>query len=178
MDWSKAKNLIIAALLVTNLVIGGQYLSMLHAETSRAEESLKAATEFLEEQGVKISADISVSSEKLPVLFVSIDRGSEDSDELEYKGRPLVVRAAQASVKILEPGQQAAWTISASEALLKLYASLKQEGSFYSGMEVKSADLVYVLNLKDSQSAAQDTAIPAWRIVTSRGTYYIDAYAR
>ncbi|NMA93329.1 MAG: hypothetical protein GX975_01560 [Clostridiales bacterium] len=179
MDWSKAKNLIIAALIVTNLLIGWQYLSMLHAEGARADKNIQSACEFLEEQGMKVSADIPVSSEKLPVLFVSIDRESEDADdEIEYKGRPLIVRGGKASVRLLEPGQQAAWTISASEALLKLYAQLSQEGSFYSGMEVKSADLVYLLSLGDSQSAAEDTAVPAWRIVTSGGTYYIDAYAR
>lgn len=179
MDWSKAKNLIIAALIATNLLIGWQYLSMLHAEGARVEENIQAACEFLEEKGMKVSTDISVYSEKLPVLFVSIDKEGETAEgEIEYNGRPLIVRGAKASVKLLEPGQQAAWTISASEALLKLYAKLKQEGSFYKGLEVESADLVYLLNLGDSQGAAEDTAVPAWRIVTTRGTYYIDGYAR
>ena len=175
MDWSKAKNIIIAVLLAANLLMGINLLS----RSAGARQQIALASEesiaFLEQQGMAFETDVPRKTEKLPVLFLRLQRVGDLSAPEEYKGYPIVVQGSQIGFEIAGTGQQAAETMPAAEALLKLYAQLSKSESA-KGKTVESIDLVYLLSPDDTSYAAQDTASPAWRIQLSGHTYYVDAY--
>ncbi len=175
MDWSKAKNIIIAVLLIADLTIGGLLVSRTAAE--RRQERLAAAdtVAFLEDRGMQVQAAVPEKSEKLPVLFVTLQRSEEAAEEQTYKGYPIIVQGSSVDFEVSGSGQQAARTIPASDALLKLYAVLSSEGSV-AGKTVEDIELVYLLTSEGTSYAAQDTAIPAWRIRVSGKTYTVSAY--
>ena len=175
MDWSKAKNIIIAVLLAANVLIGGNLLaqrSMQQAQLRQAEENAYA---FLEQAGMEVDVKLPHQEKKLPVLFLRLHKTGEELTEVRYKDYPIVVQGSEIGFEIAGTGQQAASTIPAAEALLKLYAQLSAEGSV-KGKRVESVELVYLLSPDETSYAAQDTASPAWRIVVDGRTYYVDAY--
>ena len=150
MDWSKAKNIIIAVLLAANVLIGGNLLAQHSREQAQARQATENAYAFLEQAGMQVDIQLPDQEKKLP-------QGSEIGYE------------------IADTGQQAAPTIPAAEALLKLYAQLSAEGSV-KGKRVESVELVYLLSPDETSYAAQDTASPAWQIRVDGRTYYVDAY--
>ena len=175
MDWSKAKNIIIAVLLAANVLIGGNLLaqrSMQQAQLRQAEENAYA---FLEQAGMEVDVKLPYQEKKLPVLFLRLHKTGEELTEVRYKDYPIVVQGSEIGYEIAGTGQQAASTIPAAEALLKLYAQLSAEGSV-KGKRVESVELVYLLSPDETSYAAQDTASPAWRIVVDGRTFYVDAY--
>ena len=175
MDWSKAKNIIIAALLIANLMIGGNLLAQRNAQQARLRQAAEDTCAFLEQAGMQIDVPLPKQAEKLPVVFLRLHKSGEGLQEAQYKDYPIVVQGSGIGYEIAGTGQQAAQTISAAEALLKLYAQLSAEGSV-AGTYVEAVDLVYLLVPDDASYAAQDTATPAWRIVAGGRTYYVDAY--
>ena len=175
MDWSKAKNIIIAALLVVNLTIGGLLLQERASERSQLQQAAADTKVFLEAAGMQLDAEVPETAEKLPVLFVTLDRSGEESSDEAYKGYPIIVQGRRVHFTVAGSGQQSARTIPASEALLKLYARLSSAGSV-EGLHVEAVDMVYLLTTDTTSYAAQDTAIPAWRIRVSGSTYYVNAY--
>ena len=176
MDWSKAKNIIIAALLVVNLTIGGLLLSQSAAQRQQMRQAAADTKVFLEKQGMQVNAAVPEKAEKMPVLFVQLQRASsQEGAPQSYKGYPILVEGSAVDFEVSGSGQQAARTITASEALLKLYARLSREGSV-AGKSIDQVELVYLLTADRTSSAAQDTAIPAWRIEVSGKTYTVNAY--
>ena len=165
MDWSKAKNIIIAVLVAANLLMGINLLSRSAGARQQIAQASEESIAFLEQQGMSFETDVPKKTEKLPVLFLRLQRAGELSAPEEYKGYPIVVQGSQ----------MAAETMPAAEALLKLYAQLSGTESV-KGRTVEAIDLVYLLSPDDTSYAAQDTASPAWRIRLSGHTYYIDAY--
>lgn len=175
MDWSKAKNIIIAVLLAADLLIGGQLLAR-SAQLQEDHRQTAADTRvFLEEAGMQVNAEVPGKREKLPVLFLRLQRSQTGTAQQEYKGHPIVVQGSEIGYEVIGTGQQAAETISASEALLKLYARLSS-GSGAAGLSIDSIDMIYLLSFEGSTLAAQDTAIPTWRIEVSGTPYYVTAY--
>ena len=175
MDWSKAKNIIIAVLLAANLLMGINLLSRSEGNRQQIRQASEESIAFLQQQGMNIEADVPQKTEKLPVLFLRLQRtGQEDAPE-EYKGYPIVVQGNKIGFTIAGTGEQAAEIIPASAALLKLYAQMSAEETVQ-GKTVEAIDLVYRLSPEDTSYAAQDTASPAWRIQVSGRTYYVDAY--
>ena len=175
MDWSKAKNIIIAVLLAANLLIGGNLLTQHNAKQAQLRAAAEETVAFLEASGMEIDAELPRQEKKLPVVFLRLNKDGGEPAETQYKDYPIVVQGSGIGYEIAGSGQQAAQTITAAEALLKLYARLSAEGSV-KGVRVEAVDLVYLLSAEGATYAAQDTASPAWRIRTDRDTYYIDAY--
>ena len=175
MDWSKAKNIIIAALLAANLLIGGNLLAQRHEKQEYLRVAAEDTVAFLEASGMEIDAELPRQDKKLPVVFLRLNNSGAEPAKTQYKDYPIVVESGGIGYEIAGTGQQAAQTITAAEALLKLYARLSAEGSV-KGVRVESVDLVYLLSSEGATYAAQDTASPAWRIQTDSRVYYIDAY--
>ena len=173
MDWNKAKTILIIALLVTNLALGGVLLSRQEARRLAAETAAESTRVYLEELGVDVQCAIPTVQESCPVLFVSLTQpGSGDS---EYGGMPIVVSGARMEAKALKAGDTKALTISASQALQSLVNTrLGQEAS---GLQIRSLELVYRVDRSDfGTQAGEDTAVPAWRILTDRGEFFIEAF--
>jgi hypothetical protein len=177
MDWSKAKNIIIAALLVANLLIGGSLLMDVRGETQRLEQDAADCRAFLEHQGIAVETEIPPEGQRLPVLFVRMGGSGGQAPADSYRGYPIAVAGGSADFTITGSGEQSALTITAAEALLKLYADLSAEGGSLRGQAVEELELVYLLTVDSSSRAAQDTAIPAWRVRLSGQDYYVGAYA-
>ena len=175
MDWSKAKNIIIAALLIANLLIGGNLLAQRSAQQMKLRQAAEDTCAFLEQAGMTVDVELPAQAEKLPVVFLRLHKDSDAPQAAQYKDYPIDVLGSQIGYEIAGTGQQAAPTITAAEALLKLYAQLSAAGSV-KGRHVEAVDLVYLLSPDDASFAAQDTASPAWRIRVDGRTYYVDAY--
>lgn len=81
MDWTKAKTILIIALLLTDCILGGlyfyQYVKMDTAPQSEIQDTL----EFLENHNVYVDTEIPGKSRRMPVLFVKY----EENDEKEIK---------------------------------------------------------------------------------------------
>lgn len=175
MDWSKAKNIIIAVLLAANLLIGGNLLAQYSSRQAQLKQAAEDTYAFLEKAGMEMDAQLPRQAEKLPVLFLRLNKGGEEPKKTEYRDYPIVLQGSGIGYEIAGTGQQAAQTITAAEALLKLYAQLSAEGSV-KGKHVEAVELVYLLSPDENSFAAQDTASPAWRIQVDGRTYYVDAY--
>lgn len=175
MDWSKAKNIIIAVLLAADLLMGIHLLSQSAGARQQTALASEESIAFLEAQGMTIETEVPRRTEKLPVLFLRLQRADDLAAPEEYRGYPIVVQGSQIGFEVAGSGQQAAETMPASEALLKLYAQMSTQESV-AGKTVEAIDLVYLLSPEDTSYAAQDTASPAWRIRVSGRTYYVDAY--
>ena len=175
MDWSKAKNIIIAVLLAANLLIGGNLLAQRASRQAQIRQAAEDTCAFLEKAGMELDVQLPRQAEKLPVVFLRLNKDGEEPKETQYKEYPIVVQGSSIGYEISGTGQEAAQTISAAEGLLKLYAQLSAEGSV-KGSHVEAIELVYLLSPDESSYAAQDTASPAWRIRVDGRTYYVDAY--
>ena len=175
MDWSKAKNIIIAVLLAANVIMGVNLAAQRGQERARAKQAVQDTGAFLEQAGLVLQTEIPERTEKLPVVFLRLQKTEEAAEDMEYRGIPIVVQGGSVGFEVSGSGQQSAEIIPASEALLKLYARICREGRV-EGRTIESIDLVYLLSPEDSSYAAQDTAVPAWRVVVSGYTYYVNAY--
>ena len=72
MDWSKAKNIIIAALLIANLMIGGNLLAQRNMERQQIRQQAADPGAFLEQAGITIDADVPQEAERMPVIFLRL----------------------------------------------------------------------------------------------------------
>ena len=87
MDWSKAKNILIAALLITNLVLGMAIYRNINGSGGREQEEIKQNTILLlQEYGILVEEDqVPERIERLPVLSVRYRTISEESIALAIK---------------------------------------------------------------------------------------------
>ena len=173
MDWSKAKTILIIALLVTNLVMGGTYLGERNKERAAQQSAAQNAVVYAQLHGVDVRCPLPYDEKKLPVLFVSIDRNGT-SGECEYKGIP--VEAGEGFAGSIVPegqGDAKGRLISAANALVKLINELGDA----EGLEITDVSVVYWLDRSlGDDVAAKDTAIPAWKFEGPDGVYYIQAF--
>ena len=73
MDWSKAKNILIAALIAANLFIGAKYWQVRTAGEEARVRSAFLTGEYLQSLGVDLQCELSADETRLPVLFVEIE---------------------------------------------------------------------------------------------------------
>ena len=81
MDWTKAKNILIMALLITNLILGFIYFVDMRQGEVRRTNVMEDTVALLKSHGISISTDIPVFTKRMPVLFVRC----EVRDQLENK---------------------------------------------------------------------------------------------
>lgn len=172
MDWSKAKTILIAILLVLCLILSGILFSRKLDEAKAIEAGRVAAKEYLEGIGVVLNAEIPKTRPALEVLFLQRKEGATQLKNGHY----LVYtnEASNVSYEITEHGKGKAKVISASSALLQM-ATMTENPK---GLEINDIELCYYVDDKGfkPQETNTDTAIPAWRIESSNGVYYILAY--
>ena len=119
MDWSKAKTILIAALLITNLILGGFYLKK-HSETEHAEETaVRNAVAYAQKMNIRFPEILPKSVDRLPVLFVSF-RSEADPQIHSYKGYSVEAPGlAETEVIPEEEGEASGRLITVSSAILK-----------------------------------------------------------
>ena len=181
MDWSKAKTLLIVALLVTDLVLGG---FLLHGKTVQRQNERKAAEiigNYLVDLGAELNCELADDSRMLPVLFISFPEGRDTSEyseeaELYYNEIPVIVSGYVSGTPTLDAEGASRGDIRPSAyAAAEVAGELMAGGrSDLSGLSIDSIDLVYWLYY--SGSGTSDTAFPYWRFNTSEGAYFVSAY--
>ena len=168
MDWSKAKNILIIALVITNLILGTYFFNEQKKDSIWSDDYTEDVAEYLAMQGVAVSCDLPVEKKKLPVIFVSFSR---DSAECSYKGIPVESEIDNAVFE--SAGKATAKMIPSAKAVMNL---ISQEDISTDGLEILDVQLVYWTEHNGSSSSGQDTAFPSWKIQTNAGKYYITAY--
>ncbi|MCQ2551761.1 MAG: hypothetical protein MJ148_00210 [Clostridia bacterium] len=171
MDWSKAKSVLIIALLAVCLLLSGILLEGKLADSKKEKIAIEETKEYIKSIGAELSTEIPLDRPALPVIFVEYD---EKAEGLTYKDYKVYAGAKEASgYSLSKEGESSAKVIPAHIALLQAVSNAENK------TEITSIELVYYIDTSVySGSPNSDTAIPAWRVETSNGTYYVNAYAQ
>ena len=180
MDWYKAKTVLIIALLITCLILGGVLVLRHSAQIKADRQAAEAVLEYLKDQGVSVECTLPAERPSLPVLFVELAAKDSGKEALaSYKKLP-VESNLKSSIPVLSAeGDKKAKIGTAGSALLQACTETENGVGVnaLSGLRINSVELVYYIGAQSEEKGAKDTAIPSWKIDTSRGLFYINAYA-
>ena len=177
MDWSKAKTILIIALLIVCILLGS-LLGIKEIERKKLDAStLEQTKKYLESLEIEYNKDIPLSRPLLPVLFVEYKGGETKTENPSYKGYPVCGGSeTEMPCSIKEAGKKKARIMSASAALLQFIGDLHGDTD---GLSIENISLIYYIdNSLYAESSGNDTAIPTWKIESSAGNYYINAYSQ
>ncbi|MCF0151235.1 MAG: hypothetical protein HUJ80_07490 [Firmicutes bacterium] len=177
MDWSRAKYIIIAALVAANLFLGYMYVSQQTGEKARRQAAAEDTVRYMEYLGVELLCPLPSSAEKLPVVFVTMEKESGEPYETK-DGYPIVVTGQDGYLaKPDSVGENRGSVLTASDALHRLIAELPADR--LQGLSVSSIRLLYLVDRTGlAADQKQDTAVPSWQVVTDRGIFYENAFAQ
>ncbi len=171
MDWSKAKSIMIAILLVCDLILGGIWLKERVDENRDIAAANAAAVSYAENHGVSVNCDIPSASKRVYVLSLSFDEG-EGSGKTEYRNIPIEVLGSGAGEHLSEIKKKG----SKIEVLPAYSAVLKSVSN--RGFSIDSIELIYLVDRSAySGQGGQDTALPYWKIRAGSNYYYYAAYS-
>jgi hypothetical protein len=178
MDWTKAKNILIIALLITNAIVGTTYALRLQETRQVWTAEAAHATEYFDAIGVSLNTEIPAKPVKLPVLFVRFDPATEDgSGEPVYDGKYRVETGRpSAAIASVRRGENKRQISSASYALLKYAAAMEARGE--APQNIDGIELLYLVDQTEHDGTiSEDTAVPAWKLTLAGGeTFYVNAY--
>jgi len=169
MDWSKAKTILIIALLITNVILGGFYANSYFADINSEKTSIENAREYLASRGVSVDCKVPVMAMKLPVIFVNFEVGA-NAKSMEFRGIPLVVLGeTNANAVGCSSGSVGRRLGGASSAII--------EACVYNPdiKSISSVNLVYMVDRTGYMTAGEDTAVPCWELTTDEGVFYYEA---
>jgi regulatory protein YycI of two-component signal transduction system YycFG len=179
MDWTKAKSILIVALLITNLIIGMAYHAKISEEKSRHIAAAQSTQTYLAKKGITLDVEIPGEVLRKPVLFVRFQppEEGEKKDPVYYDG--MLVEASQDNENVIVPlsyGETRRGVLSASYALLKFLSFFEEEQ--LQNIHVTGIELIYFVDTASTQKdISEDTAAPTWKITTQNNqSFYINAY--
>lgn len=175
MDWAKAKTILIIALLIICLLLGGILIARTIMERENDKLAAQNAVEYLTNQGASLICDMPSARPSLPVLFVHFKNGQLNRTNIlsEYKDIKVVTNIPQGYLpELSSAGKAKAKIITASSAVLK--AAFQTDS--LKGLEINKIELVYYVNPEGFNPGLEDTAIPCWAVGTNKGVFYINAY--
>ena len=176
MDWSRAKNILIAMLLIADLVIGGFYLSSVHTEKAEAKSKIEAAEYYLGLNSIELQCEIPSAPSKLAVVSVSFlgESDPEASCCLDFGGRKLEVAGlAEGAITELKSGIGKVEIRSCAYALIQAAGDLPSAGcNKITGIEL----VYYVSRLGYTETEGEDTALPYWKVVSGAKSFYYAAF--
>jgi hypothetical protein len=179
MDWTKAKTILIIALLVTNIIIGYSYNEKIkEVETQQIEQAI-STREFLERIGIEVQTEIPTKLLKKPVLFVRFETIDEKTQTEPVYYEDVLVEASDYNNNRIVPisyGETKRDVSSASYALLKSISAFKETKN--SQLAISDIRLIYLVENSDyDQAISEDTAVPTWKISIESGEiFYVNAY--
>jgi len=177
MDWPKIKSIFIVLLLVVDCILGGYYFYDKKTEQDSLDQSIKNVIEFVGEEGIDVKCEIPTERPELYLLSVTLTEGN--ADNLYYMDGEFkvdIVGRDGLSAVIESEGGSKKQVDTASKSIIKFYQSLSKDEKSR-GCTIDHIELVYLIELDDTaQTGQKDTASPAWKIVTSLGIYYFNAY--
>ena len=178
MDWSKAKNILIAALIAANLFIGAKYWQVRTEGEEARVRSAFLTGEYLQSLGVDLQCELPADETRLPVLFVEIEpEDASTQDPVTRDGTRVVLIGSSGQRAVPKSfGDNKGLVVSASSAAKRLVSRFSDEE--LDGLRIDGAELVYLVDRTGlSASGGQDTAVPAWLFTTNLGGICVDAYA-
>ena len=174
MDWSRAKSILIIALIICNLVLGSFYMSGIKEERAEIEQMTENAISYMESKGIDIVCEVPLEIDTIPVITLKLKEGNSAGGlaRTEYDGIPLEVVGLRSSdyIESLQKTDSVIEVLPAYTALLKSIESV--EG------EVDDIELIYLVDRAEyAGEAGQDTALPYWKISSQGNSYYYAAFA-
>ena len=178
MDWTKSKNIMIIALLVTNLIIGLTYYSTIREKRKEWAVQARNTAVYLMEQGIELDVEIPDEPRKMSVLFVRFEPSDPEVAEAPVYDGEILVESTRTSLKVvpISRGENRREIMSASHALLRYLAVAEQQDRKPAG--IKGIELIYLVDTAGyDREISEDTAIPAWKLSLGDGeTFYVNAY--
>lgn len=179
MDWTKAKTILIIALLITNIIIAYSYNQKLQEAEAQQIEQAISTREFLAQMGIEVETEIPAKPLKKPVLFVRFELLEQGVQAEPVYYEDMSVEASDYNGNKIVPisyGETKRDLASASYALLKLVSAFEE--STDGPLTISEIELIYLVeNAEYDQLISEDTAVPTWKITTRDGTYfYVNAY--
>lgn len=178
MDWTKAKNILMIALLATNLVIGLTYYATIREKREEWVIQAQNTAAYLEELGVPLETEIPNRPLKMPVLFVRFEPSDPEADKTPVYEDDIRVESTVSSVTVIpiDRGDNRREVVSASYALLKYLAAMEHQEKTPVGIE--AIELIYLVDTYGYDGAiSEDTAVPAWKLSLQDGqVFYVNAY--
>lgn len=177
MNWSKAKTILIVALLIADLFIGSYYLSGLTRSRREEQQRAQDAVRYLQESGIEVEAALPQNAPKLPALTLQFSDGASGAvngpAHTTYEDVPIVLYGQEDSAGFsIEAGETMLEVAPAYRALLRILPTLKDAGV----RKILVVELVYYVAESGIEDASEDTALPHWGIFTDKGTYYEPAF--
>lgn len=175
MDWSKAKNILIAALLVADLILCAFLAEQIKDRDTALKEAAEYAVDYAESRGISVKTELPTDKVRMPVLFVELAESGEDMTS--YKGTDVDVYGDLPRVIVSgRSGSAEGELISAANALILLTNRLAGSGEL--PLTVNGVEAVYRLDATNAEEGAtEDTAVPAWRFSTDKGDHYVEGFA-
>ncbi len=90
MDWTKAKSILIVALVVTNLVLIATYFLQDSRFEEDEKEMQKVTIKLLEEKGIIVETDIPEGRNRMPKLTVQYDKTNENAIEEQLANQKII----------------------------------------------------------------------------------------
>jgi hypothetical protein len=176
-DWSKATNILIALFIAVDLALGGLYFSREYRQAQAEAEAARATQSYLEERGAFVRCSMPQGKRRMAVLFVSIVKDDGSEEDSRFDGLRVVLTGSPGyKAEGINYGDARAGTLSASGALQK-FVAMHADDDVLTELKIYEIELVYWVNREDLQGGeGTDTARPAWRLRTSRGEYFIEAF--
>lgn len=174
MNWSRAKTILIIALVITNVFLLSVYHKNAKADADRIAESTASAIEYLESRGIEIDCEVPKNIETMPVITLSFSQGDKGGGlyTSTVEGYPLEIIGLSDGkyINYAEKSDVDLDTLPAYTALLKSVGSITGR--------VTDLQLIYLIDRSDYVGqAGQDTALPYWKLSSGENSYYYSAFS-
>ena len=174
MDWSRAKSVLIIALIICNLVLASVYVGGIRAEADKIAELTENAIAYVEQKGIKVNCAVPNSVSDISVINLKFIAGDSAGGlaRSEFDGTPLEIVGLKSS-SFIESIQKTSIELNVLPAYTALLKSLESvEG------EIDDLELIYLVDRTVyAGEAGEDTALPYWKISSGGNSYYYAAYA-
>lgn len=174
MNWSKAKTILIFALVITNVFLLVNYMSTEKKALKEIDLSTEATIEYLNGKGISLACDIPREARSLSVYsleFAAGDKGgavyTTDIDGIRLE----VIGLSEGKyIRSITETEKQINTLPAYTALLKCIGSVSDK--------ITEIELVYLVDRAAFVGQeGEDTALPYWKISSGSNSYYYSAFA-
>ena len=165
MNWSKAKTILIAAFLATDLILGSLLVAYTYKENSDIRKTTESSIAYLERRGIKLAAELPEKQVKLPALHMVFSE--EGSIYSEYEGVAIESRGDLDKV-LISPSETKLSVLPVYNALLSCEKDFSEAKS-----DIEEIKLVYYIDVESlAEDVSEDTALPYWKLCGKEGIYF------
>lgn len=101
MDWTKAKSILIVALIVTNLVLVGAYYFQNHSLDNNEDEMQAVTVKLLEDKNIFLQTNIPQNHARMPKLTVQFDTMKQDVIDEQLANQTVLSEKDQTDEKLI-----------------------------------------------------------------------------